>query len=343
MNPLQPQSGFDQMLAPQDTSSQVSVPQTPEDVQGRRGAWSQLLEEPNFKSALFRMGLQMMQGTRQGESSLGATARAGMDSMDYLAAKNELDRKAGLETRAADTTNKNVDSQIASRDVETQQNTGKLSEWQDQAAQRKEQATLALEQARRSGKKGDMELITAQFDSDEKKREAEFLVSHPELAGEMRRAKLLKPEADLNQTYAQTGNLEATMRSSDASMERTNTLAAGEQQANQREQDLWNSMSPEERKTSKLFTAGKTGTNAGGSEYTAQAQSILEQYNALAPEKRPPSIDQFVTENFNVPLGKSASGVIGEIKRLQAAGNPGSGITERWGLDPKTKKPVRIQ
>lgn len=337
--------GFDAILNNPMQGVQAPVPQSPDEVNARKSQWGQLLEDPNMKSALFRMGLQMMRGTRQGENGLQATARAGMDAMDFYAGRNELDRKRALEQKRLEldekSTNANVDNTKArtqNTEVDTAKDEAALAEWKTQSGLRQKQLEQQVANLERQGKLDDARILKADFENQELKLKADFIKANPHLAEGMLRATMLKPEAELNQTYAQTGNTEAQMA-------RTYNLSDIESAQENRDSQVWDSMSPDERKASKLGggikASGGTAGTAGGNEFTAQAEAIIRQYE-LSDKKRYPTIDDFITANYNVTLSKSASGVFGEIARL--AGTPpagGNAGVQRWGRD-KNGKPVLL-
>lgn len=290
---------------------QTAPPQSTEEVTQRRGEWSKLLDDPNAKAALFRMGLSMMQGTRRGESALAATGRKAIDAMDYYGAVTELDRKRNIDAQKLALDTKNVNSQIEGREAQTvatkqqtQQESAKFTEWQSESESRKAKNKLDIETLISQNKLREAQSLKASFEADEAKRKADFIKANPELAATAMKAELLKPEAELNQTYAQTGNAEANMRRTDALM----GIDAEQLQLDKDELQA--------KIDGKLPTGGDTPA-----DYEGLASSILSQYDK-ADKKRYPDIDKFITENFNVTLGKSASGVMTEIKRQQALRTP---------------------
>lgn len=285
---------------------QTTVPQAPEEVEQRKAGWTKLLEDPNAKAALFRMGLNMMQGTRQNESTIGAIGRNAIDAMDYYGAVTDLDRRRKQQEDRLALDTKNVNSQIASREVATagqkQQNaqeSAKFTEWQSEAETRKAKNKADVDSLISQNKLRDAQILKASFETEEAKRKADFIKANPELAATAMRAELLKPEAELNQTYAQTGSSEANMRRTDALM----GIDAEELKLKQDE-----------------FNAKLDGRLPGGaddnSKYTGQAKNILQRYKN-ADKKRYPTLDDFIAAHYNESLGQSASGVYDEIERLQ--------------------------
>lgn len=354
--PPQPQQ-LPQAPAQPPLAQPTAAPQNPD----KRAAWSQLLEDPNMKSALFRMGLQMMQGTRQGESGLAATARAGMGAMDYYGAKNELDRKRASETSKAALDARNVESQIQGRDVQTQsaqqeleQSKTKFMEWTTEADNRKLTADQTVRNLQTQGRFEEARMAKTQFELEEVKRYADFIKANPKLAAEADSAKLKKPILEANQTIAQTGASNASASNSSAS-------AANTRQKTQQEQAVYNAMPPwiqaldadkeaqsyamankdvktqsqiQEDLRNRLhhgFVESKTGAASDLSGYEAQAQSALRMWEA---DGKRTSLDQFISDNYNVTFGSKGAGEV-----LKAANRI---LASQQGATPTAQTPIKM-
>jgi hypothetical protein len=325
---------FDEIINNPMQSMQTAPPTTQAEVQGRRSEWSKALEDPNMKSALFRMGLQMMRGQNPGETGLAATARAGMDAMDFYATRTELDRKNKLEADAAAMQNRNTESQIETRGAQTgmaqageSREQMKFDEWTEGKAQREQKNKLELEKAQRDGDTGKIDLLIKQQNLDEVKARADFLRQNPEMLKGTFKAEFEAPQLKNESQRASTAQSYASANSS-------NTSAKNAREQAQREAEIWESMTPEERKQKTLYPNGKSasaGSGAESGEYDGLAKSIIQEYNAL-PEKdkaRYPTIDSYMQANYNITLGKSASAVFDAVRRLQAETVP----TQKWGRD----------
>lgn len=360
-----PLPGFDTIVnAPQGQMMSAGAPKTPDEAASRKAQWDQLLSDPNAKGALLRMGLNLMRGTRTGESPLGAIGRTGIDAMDYYGQKTELDRQRDVAAKKLALETKDTTSRIDARQQTTDQERQKFDEWKTGAEQRKQKADLEVQNLQRSGRLEEARIKKAEFDAQEAQAKQDFIKANPGAQQRGWLAELDKPVAELAQTRAQTA---ASAASTAATQQKTKQA-----QAEYDAMPNWIRVIPDEEartyanamKSSKTqseieadIAAGKhVGTTnkgarwgagtAPGMEYTAQAQSILEQYDALSPQEkaRYPTVDSYVTANYNVTLGKAASGVIGEVKRLQAmqGGAPAAGgAVENWVRDPKTGKLVK--
>lgn len=379
--------GFADLLQPQVPQAQqpaasaegAPVPEFAMQPQGqppgsKRAEWSALLEDPNMKSALFRMGLQMMRGTRPGESNMSAVARTGIGAMDYYASKNELDRKKALEERKVKNDERNLDSQIENRTAQTagqvqqnQENSAKFAEWETLRDTRAKTAAQNVKNLELQGKTQEAQLLKSQLELEDAKAYADFIAANPGDAEKARKAKLMKPLFEQEQTQAQTASSRASAASSYAlATERTQDtkqkkalydaapawIQALESDTDAMQYAMANKSiksQPEIEADLRAgkhhnFVARKTGGGAGligaGNEYTGQAESILQQYET-ADKTKYPTVDDYITAMYNVNLGKSASGVISEVKRLQggkAAGGSGSAdVQARFSADPNTK------
>lgn len=349
LNPGQPQNGsFDSIVNNPMQAVQAPLPQNPQEAQARKGQWAQQLEDPNFKSALFRMGLQMMRGTRPEENALGATARAGMDAMDFYASRNEIDRKKdveakkiALETSTAESQNKLRDAQTLGAGITNETNSVELAEWKTQGDFRKRKAEQEVANLELTGQYDKARLKKANFEIDEAQIKADFMTKNPGLVDAMRKAELLKPSLENQQTQAQTGNAAASSR-------RTNALTgldASEEKRKVAEEDrkteVWNSLTPEEKKSSGRSGGAGVGSDAAtitANAYTAQAQSIIQEY-ARADKKQFPTIDNFMYDGQGSKSSKNTGMILSEIKRLQASG---FAPTIRVTKDPKTGKPILV-
>jgi hypothetical protein len=337
-----PQGGFNAMLNNPMQSVAAPAPQNPMEVEARRGQWAQVLEDPNMKAALFRMGLQMMQGPDEFETGAGAVGRAGMDAMDFYAARNELDRRNAAEGRKEQRDTRELDSQIEARDVAmdndrsaiTERNT-KLAEWTSQSDLRRRDAEANIKNLEATGRLSEARAATENFQAAELKRKADFIAANPELAAQMQKDEMAMAGAKL-------ASEKASANSSNASAENSRSAANQRNKESYRNERTWDYMTAEERKALMLNPSGsKSGAEgAEPSPYAAQAESILSEYNRLSQKEKDKygTVDNYVTQNFNVSLGKSASGVLGEIKRLQGAG---SGLTppgaSEWVRDKSGK------
>lgn len=322
-----PQGGFNAMLNNPLQGVSAPPPQNPQEVDSRRGQWSQILEDPNMKAALFRMGLQMLQGPGDGEDAMGATARAGMDAMDFYAARNELDRRNAAEGRKEVLDTRNTDSQIEARGVamdndraQIEERSVKLDEWKSQSDIRRKTLDQEVANLQATGRLTEARAKVADFETAELKRKADFIAANPKLADAMQRAEMALPAAKLNTENAQAASGYASAANSRSAANQRDKEAY-------RDERTWDYMTAEERKAMLLNPSGSASRGgAAGDEpspYAAQAESILSEYNRL-PEKdklKYGTVDNYVTQNFNVSLGKSASGVLGEIKRLQRGGS----------------------
>jgi len=372
---LQPQT---QPMPQAPTSEFGSVGEAPAGMQApnaKRAAWSQLLEDPNMKSALFRTGLQMMQGTRPGEGNVSAVARAGIGAMDYYASKSELDRKKALEERKLKNDERNLDSQIENRTAQTagqvqqnQENSAKFAEWETQRETRAKTAAQNVKNLELQGKTQEAQLLKSQLELEDAKAYADFIAANPRDAEKARKAKLMKPLFEQRQTEAQTESSRASAVSSYALAKERNQ-STSQQKALFDAQPVWiQALDGDEdavqyamanksvKSQSEIeadiragkhnnFVARKTssgggGFTGGGNEFTGQAESILQEY-AAADKKKFPTVDSFINAMYNVSLGKSASGVLSEVKRLQnspAGGNTsGADVQTRFAADPNTK------
>lgn len=341
-------------------------PQTPQEVQMRKGQWQEVLANPNMKSALLRMGLQMMQGTRPGESALGATARAGIGAMDYFAAKQDIDRRNARDQQKLNLDTRNTESQIASRTAQTglqvqegQQNTAKFAEWQSQSDVRRRAAEAQYQNLLREGKLDDARLLEAKFKADEAKAKQDFLQANPGLREQSMRDELLQPTAELARTRAQTtaSNASAGSANASAAKSRAETAALNEDTKNM---PAWIRALPD--KEAQLYAQTNKGTKtqtqiisdiglgkhhglidkstaAGGGDaigYQGMAQSIVERYRNDPRGKRSGmSLDQYAAENYNVTLGKSAGTVLALAKQIEGSTAVPAGETVIRGKDGK--------
>jgi hypothetical protein len=70
-------------VLPQDMVAQM---------QGYRNAFSNMEGDPNFAPAMMRLGLNLMQPVRPGDTPGGVVSRAGTDAMDYYTARTNMER-----------------------------------------------------------------------------------------------------------------------------------------------------------------------------------------------------------------------------------------------------------
>jgi len=340
-NPLQPQVNsivpptMDGVVNNPLSAIQTTQPQTPQEVQSRKSQWAQVLEDPNMKGALLRMGLQMIQGSRQNESSAGTVARAGMNALDYYGAKTALDAKNKTEAEKAALDARNVNSQIEGRDattagtrVETETNQSKLNEWNTQSDMRKKTAQTTYDNLVTSGKLDEAKLLKSSFEAEQLKSQADFLRANPTLASKINYATLTEPIQKMNKNDSSIGVDEAQMRSlaNDDEVARGN-LDVNRSQVGLQKREL------EAKIDGTLQTGSSTDKSA---DYDGAADLVLAEY-ARADKKKYPTVEKFVSENYNVTLGKSVAGVMKSIKAKQAAGSPTGGTPPSgagWSIKP---------
>jgi hypothetical protein len=340
-----PQGGFNAILNNPTQAVAAPLPQNPQEIDARRSQWSQVLEDPNMKAALFRMGLQMMQGPDQGESGLGATARAGMDAMDFYAARSELDRRNAAEARKEQRDTRELDSQIEARGVAMDNDRSainernvKLKDFEANADLRKRDAEATIANLQATGRLSEARAVTEKYQADELKRKADFIAANPELADQMQKDEMAMAGAKLASEKAQANSANASA---------ANSMSAANQRNKEsyRDEKTWDFMTADERKSLMLKPSGGGAAGAEPSPYTAQAESILSEYNRLPQKEKDKyaTVDNYVIQNFNVSLGKSASGVLGEIKRLQGGGSGATpaGASE-WVRDKSGKLVPKI-
>lgn len=141
-------NSFSNFLQPMTDGLQglfTAPPATPEEFVQRKSAWQEILNEPNAKAAILRMGLNMLRGTQGNESTGGAIARNALDAMDYYGAANELDQKKLQETEQRALEKKQKEASIAQTEVQT---AGAIQTNKQQAAQNQEWANSAGKRAK---------------------------------------------------------------------------------------------------------------------------------------------------------------------------------------------------
>jgi hypothetical protein len=205
-----------------------SLPQTPQEVQQKKGAWSMVLDDPNMKSALFRMGLQLMRGKQDGEGTVQGVARAGMDAMDYYSFKNEMDRKRALEDQRLGLETKKTDADIAESQASTAskvQNTGqeaqKFKEWEMGAENRKKQVAQELRNAELTGDVKKAELIRNNYEAESAQKLADFKAAHPDLDEASMIATMQLPSAQLSTEKARAQQASSSATASSAQADKT--------------------------------------------------------------------------------------------------------------------------
>lgn len=342
-----PQGGIAGLLDNSLSTVMTAPPTTPQEQMQRRQSWSEVLANPNMKSALLRMGLQMMRGTRPGESALGATARAGIGAMDYYAAKQDLDRRRGMDQQKLDLDKRNTESQIQSRTVQSagqmqdmQQSQAKFSEWTSQSDMRRKTAEEQYNNLVRDGKVDEARLVNEKFKSEEAQAKADFMRANPNLRDQAMRDELMRPTAELEQTRAQTAasRASASNAAANAAESRAKLGILQEDKANM---PAWIRALPD--KEAQMYAQANKGSKtqtqimsdiglgkhhgliddqrAGGDDavgYQGMAQSIVERYRSDPRGKKSGmSLDQYVAENYNVTLGKSAGTVLSLAKQIE--------------------------
>jgi hypothetical protein len=336
------------------------IPQQPQEVEQRRGQWNQLLEDPNAKSALFRMGLNLLRGNYQGESTAGAIGRTAMDAMDFYGFRNELERKRQMEQQRFGLESRQANANIARTEQATSQESAKFAEWKQGASQRQEVAQLEIDNLRRQGKTEEARAKEAEFKVAEAERKAEFIKQNPELADQAMRDELALPTAELRQTEAQTRASNASAANANASAQRTKQTAQAEQEeldampawiralpspeaqtyaiAN-RDKPQSEIMAGLDRGEHFRFVKPSATSAADAGAYDALADSIITQYKARG--KPGESIDTFVTNNYNVTLGKSAGAVMQRIQEKMGQGGTATPAAAEIWVKDSTGKLVR--
>jgi hypothetical protein len=342
---------------PEMAAMQTAPPTTPQELDSRKSLWGQLLDDPNMKSSLLRMGMQMMQGQRPNESALGATARAGMDAMDYYGVKNELDRKrareAGKDTLEANRVNADIrqtDAATANTEQTTSQNAAKFAEWQGFEQQRKDEAKLKIDNLTREGKTQDAQLAKTEYERDALKRKADFIAAHPELADKANSAELEMPVAALAKEKAQTNQAQAATGASVAATDVSKEALKQSQEKNaatpawiaalgDEEAQLYAQANKDHKTQSQIMAdiAGglhkgisrkndKSGTSIEG--YEGMAQALMLEWQALPPAQKikEGSFDTWVQNNKQAPVGQATGNVLLRAKQiLEQSGSPSSG------------------
>lgn len=337
---------------------QGELPKTQGEVEQRKGAWSQLLDDPNAKSALFRMGLQMMRGTEPGEGGLAATARAGMDAMDYFAVKNELDRKREREGKKDALEEKRVTADIAQSEASTastaqstQQNQVKFDEWKTEAGNRKQKSDLEVQNLIRSGRTEEARLKKAEFEANEAKLRNAFIEANPELRNSSFAAELQLPTAQLNKekaaTNAQNASAAASMESVQTSKDDRTARPAWIKNLPDEEAQLY-AMTQKDLKSQEEINADivnglhkgisrkndKTTTTQDG--ITGMAQALVNEYENLSPAEKDkhPLFDKWVQDVKPTTVGASLGAVLSAAKAMRESRGTSTGTTppplETW-------------
>lgn len=218
---IQPPSQTPQLQAPQIQPTMSGVvngdganlmgtpPSSSQELDQRKATWSQMLDDPNMKSAIFRMGLNLIQGQRPGESALGSVGRAGIDAMDYYGFKNELDRKRAIEQQklGLETARTNADvaqsqASTAATQQTTQQNSAKFDEWLANKDTRQKTALAEVDKLTAEGKSAAALAKMNDLKAQEAADTEEFARTHPELDNQAKTAALQLPLAKLAESKA---------------------------------------------------------------------------------------------------------------------------------------------
>jgi hypothetical protein len=326
----------------------AAPPQNPQEVEGRKAAWQQVLDDPNVKSAILRMGLNLMQGREQGESTMGAIGRTGIDAMDFYGFKTELDRKRALDERGMKLDERRADASIArdeslttATNQQTSQEQAKFAEWTSQADLRKQKAQQEVQTLIAQGKSAEAQALKAKFEADEMAQFQAFKEANPALANASYTATLEAPvaqvRADKARANASNASAAASMEQVDASKESRAATPAwiaalpdeeartyamvhkGTKTQPQIEQEIAAGM---HHGTSRKFDTS-TATTSG---FEGMADSLILLYSQLDPieKSRYKSFDDWVLETQQATVGKSTGEVlrIAKAKLAQGGGAP---------------------
>lgn len=133
MAPVQGPADFNSVINnPMQGVMTAKPPTTPEEVAQRKSQWSQVLDafqkDPNLQATLLYMGTQMMQPMQRGQTTGGHIGQAIQSGMGFLAGREELDRKRGMEDKRFELETKQAESQIKGRDTQTEAQQYELDE-----------------------------------------------------------------------------------------------------------------------------------------------------------------------------------------------------------------------
>jgi hypothetical protein len=194
----------------------TAPPQSPQEFEQRKAGWQQVLDDPNVKSTLLHMGLQMMRGTRYGENNLQATARAGTDAMDYLAGKTEIDRKTALEaqksaneTLRAESLSKYEAAQTTKTQQDTAQESVKFDEWKADRQKRIDEGAATIAKLKAEGRWRDAEAVKTELENTDKGIIAQYKKDNPGIVGAAMEAEFTLPVEKLLSERALTAERNA--------------------------------------------------------------------------------------------------------------------------------------
>ncbi|HYE38162.1 hypothetical protein [Methylocaldum sp.] len=347
--PVQP--GMADILDNPNGAMMAAPPQNPQEVEGRKKAWQHVLDDPNVKSSILRMGLNLLQGREQGESTMQAVGRTGLDAMDFYGFKTELDRKREIDERALQMDEKRTNASVArdesltrSTDQQTGQRTVEFKEWESQAEIRKGTARQQYQNLVTQGKTAEAQALKAQFEADEAKRFQDYKAANPDAVNASYQATLDLPKAELKATNARAN---ASNASAAASMENVTASKEGREAT-----PAWIAALPDEEarlyamankdvKTQaeinadilagahKYITTSSTRGSADLSGFEGMADSLITQWSSLDPKEQSKykHFDDWVNQTQQMTVGKSAGTVLAIAKQKLAAGGGASAST----------------
>ena len=340
--PLQP--GMADILDNPAGKFDAPVPQNPQEVDGRKKAWQHVLDDPNVKSSILRMGLNLMQGREEGENLGGAIGRTGLDAMDFYGFKTEQDRKRAIDERALQLDERQGEASI-NRDVaateaskqDTAQKKVEFTEWEAQANVRKQKAEQEVKNLITQGKTAEAQALKTSYEADELKRFQAFKDANPDAVDASFEATLKLPTAELGavkaRANASNASAAASMESVKDSREGRTAKPAWIAAMPDDEAQLY-AMAHKDSKTQsqintdialglhKNITSKNDPRSADDSGFEGMADSLITMYNALDPKEksRYSSFDDWVTQTKQATVGKSLGSVLRIANQKLATG-----------------------